>query len=98
MSIDPSSPETSAATSVADGGLSRRQLVKTAALTAGGLVVAFYIPTGFPRALGAEGAPPAAAPSPPNAFIRIAPDDTITIVINKLEMGQGVNTSMAQLI
>lgn len=34
----------------------------------------------------------------PNAFIQIAPNNEITIVINKLEMGQGVNTSLAQFI
>jgi isoquinoline 1-oxidoreductase beta subunit len=79
--------------------LSRRQLVKTTAMAAGGLVVAFYVPSGFPRLFDAEGAtPPKELPATPNAFIRIAPDDSITIVINKLEMGQGVNTAMAQLI
>ncbi len=58
----------------------------------GGLVIAFYIPR---KGLAAQ----AQAPSyPPNAFIQITPDNKITIVINKLEMGQGVNTSMAQLI
>lgn len=73
-------------------------MLKSSAAATGGLIVAFYLPTR--KALGEVGVPadkPSAAP-PPNAFVRIAPDESITIVINKLEMGQGVNTSMAQLI
>lgn len=77
--------------------LSRRNFLKTGAVATGGLVVAFYLPIGLQRAFAAaaESAKPV---YPPNAFIQISPDSTITIVINKLEMGQGVNTSMAQLI
>lgn len=33
-----------------------------------------------------------------NAFIRIAPDNTITLAISKTEMGQGVYTALPQLI
>ena len=33
-----------------------------------------------------------------NAFVRISPDDKVTFVIHKLEMGQGVFTSLAQLL
>ena len=33
-----------------------------------------------------------------NAFIRIAPDNTITLAVAKIEMGQGVYTSLPQLI
>ena len=34
----------------------------------------------------------------PNAFVRIAPDDTITIVIGKSEMGQGIYTGLAMVL
>ena len=37
-------------------------------------------------------------PPPPNAFVRIAPDDTVTIFRQHAEMGQGVLTSMAMLL
>ncbi|RYZ71012.1 MAG: xanthine dehydrogenase family protein molybdopterin-binding subunit, partial [Proteobacteria bacterium] len=75
----------------------RRQFLSGSLALTGGLVVSFYLPGKMGRALGAEPAK-AAAVYPPNAFIQIAPDNSITIVINRLEMGQGVNTSMAQLI
>ena len=55
-------------------------------------------PSPLRKAFGADVAAPKAAVYPPNAFIQIAPDNSITLVINKLEMGQGVNTSLAQLI
>jgi isoquinoline 1-oxidoreductase beta subunit len=35
---------------------------------------------------------------PPDAFVRIGTDDSVTILINKAEMGQGVYTSLAMLV
>src|SRR6187551_464147 len=34
----------------------------------------------------------------PNAFVRVAPDDTVTIVIGKSEMGQGIYTGLAMAL
>jgi isoquinoline 1-oxidoreductase beta subunit len=34
----------------------------------------------------------------PNAFVRVAPDDTITVVIGKAEMGQGIYTGLAMTL
>src|SRR4051812_47184301 len=33
----------------------------------------------------------------PDAWIRVAPDSTVTVVIDKAEMGQGVETALAML-
>ena len=74
----------------------RRKFLKDSTALMGGLVIGFYLPMKGGRAYAAE-APPKPT-YPPNAFIRIAPDDSITIVINKSEMGQGVYTSLAMLI
>lgn len=74
---------------------SRRKFLKDSAALAGGLVIGFYLPQRGGRALAA-GAPPAVYP--PNAFIRIAADDSITVILNKSEMGQGVYTSLPMLI
>ena len=62
----------------------------------GGLVIGFYLPVKSGRAYAAEAKPKPVYP--PNAFIRIAPDNSITIVVNKSEMGQGVYTSLPMLI
>ncbi|MCM2315053.1 MAG: molybdopterin-dependent oxidoreductase, partial [Thermoanaerobaculia bacterium] len=76
------------------GSVNRRDFLKTGAVAGGSLVISFYVP-GFGRSLGA------AEPSPtftPNAFLRIAPDESVTVVINHSEMGQGVTTSLAMLV
>ena len=74
----------------------RRKFLKDSAALMGGLVIGFYLPMKGGRAYAAD-APPKPV-YPPNAFIRIAPDDSITIVVNKSEMGQGVYTSLPMLI
>jgi len=77
----------------------RREFLRTAALSAAGLVVAFYVPIGRRFAHAAEGPPAApAALAPANAFLRIAPDDTITVLLAHSEMGQGIWTSLPMLI
>jgi isoquinoline 1-oxidoreductase beta subunit len=78
------------------GGLSRRDFISRAAIYTGGLVVAFHVPKFLRESMAAPGA--AKIAYPPNAFLYIAPDDTITLTINRLEMGQGVNSAFAQLI
>jgi isoquinoline 1-oxidoreductase beta subunit len=77
----------------------RRKFIKDTAALAGGLVIGFYLPKSG-RAYAAEEAPKPGKKKiyPPNAFIRIAPDDSITIIVNKSEMGQGVYTSLPMLI
>jgi len=78
---------------------SRRQFLKDSAALMGGLVIGFYLPMKGGRAYAADAQPKPAKPIyPPNAFIRIAADDSITIVVNKSEMGQGVYTSLPMLI
>ncbi len=66
----------------------RREFLKTSAAATGGLCIAAYVPE-----LGA-GARELAAAGPgifaPNAFVRIAPDSTATVIVNHSEMGQGV--------
>ncbi|MGB9093747.1 MAG: molybdopterin cofactor-binding domain-containing protein, partial [Gallionella sp.] len=74
----------------------RRKFFKDSAALVGGLVISFYLPGKGGRAYAAD-APPQEV-YPPNAFIRIAPDNSITIVVNKSEMGQGVYTSLPMLI
>ncbi|MFP5394228.1 MAG: molybdopterin cofactor-binding domain-containing protein [Gammaproteobacteria bacterium] len=77
-----------------DVGLSRRGFLKAGAIATSGLVLGFFIPEAN-RMARAQGAP---APSTPNAFLRIAPDNTVTVMVNRLEFGQGVQTSLPMLI
>ncbi|HEX6832741.1 MAG TPA: molybdopterin cofactor-binding domain-containing protein, partial [Rudaea sp.] len=77
------------------GPVTRRDFLKSATMLAGGLVVAFYLPTAARQALAQA---PKTAPVPPNAFIRIAPDNSVTVLIKHSEMGQGVWTSIPMVV
>jgi isoquinoline 1-oxidoreductase beta subunit len=73
--------------------ITRRGFLRASALTGAGLVVAFYVPR---RLLAAE-PPPKPLPEP-NAFLRIAPDESVTVLLAHSEMGQGIWTTMAMLV
>lgn len=75
-------------------GMSRRGFIKAAAVAGGGLVLGFVVPGAGRFAMAQE----AKKVSAPNAFLHIAPDDSVTIMVNRLEFGQGVQTSLPMLI
>jgi isoquinoline 1-oxidoreductase beta subunit len=74
--------------------LSRRAILQGG----GALVIGFLMPMGIGR-LAAQ-APAANGPPPvdPNAFIRIAPDSTVTVLVKHIEFGQGPFTGLATLV
>jgi isoquinoline 1-oxidoreductase beta subunit len=74
--------------------------------TSGGLILGFAI---GPRAAFGQDLPPGGIQNPagiagpypehkPNAYIRIATDDTITFLIPRSEMGQGPTTACSQML
>ena len=75
-------------------GLSRRTFMKASGVVGGGLVLGFFMP-GANKFAQAQDAKVSHAP---NTFLRIAPDNTITVMVNRLEFGQGVQTSLPMLI
>jgi isoquinoline 1-oxidoreductase subunit beta len=77
--------------------LSRRSFIKTTALVAGGLVVAFTIPQAK-RFMGVANAAEALKLPAPNAFLKIGTDDSITVLLAHSEMGQGIWTTLSMLI
>jgi isoquinoline 1-oxidoreductase subunit beta len=82
-------------------GLSRRELLSTAAAATGALVVGFWLPAAAAaQDLKPEGAPWAVKPAVEevNAWIVVAADDTVTIRIAQTELGQGVWTSNAMMV
>jgi len=74
--------------------ISRREFCKSSAVLGGSLVLAFYAPGCSRKAEELA----TAKPFVPNAFIRIAPDESVTVIVNKSEMGQGVYTSLPMLV
>ena len=74
--------------------MDRRDFLKGTALGTG-LIIGFHIPV--KNAFAQFGAP---APTswPTNAFVRIAPDNTVTIISKHTEMGQGIYTGLATIL
>lgn len=78
-----------------DFPMGRRTFVKLAGAGAAGLVLAFHLPG---EAFAATNTPQGGKDQAMNAFIRIAPDNTITIYSKAPEIGQGIKTSLALII
>jgi isoquinoline 1-oxidoreductase beta subunit len=84
--------------------LSRRTFLKAVAGAGAGLTLGLYALDDAAQqpAMGAAPAPatPAAAMPPvtPMAFVRIAPDNTVTVLVKHVEMGQGTYTGLPTLI
>ena len=76
---------------------SRRAFLKASAAVSASLVVGFSMPLGMRKAF-AQDAAKQPAQVPPNAFVRIAPDNTVTVLIKHSEMGQGVWTSIPMVL
>jgi isoquinoline 1-oxidoreductase beta subunit len=80
----------------AEQGLSRRGLLKTGG--AGALVVAFHLPVARAASTKPASAKPGSEIFEPNAFIRVAGDGKITLIMPQVEMGQGTYTSVSMIL
>ncbi len=78
------------ATTVAPVKLSRRDFMKATGAAGGGLML------GIATVADAQEAKKMVFP--PSSFLRIAPDGTVTVMVNRLEFGQGVSTALPMLI
>src|SRR3546814_3767096 len=74
-----------------------RQFLKASAAAGAGLVIGFAF-AGGNRIAAAATAATADGSFAPNAFIRVAPDNTVTVLIKHIEMGQGTFTGLATLV
>ena len=79
--------------------ISRREFLTVSLAAGGGLLL------GFSTASQADAAPAGVVPAvasgkdfAPNAWVRIAPDGQITLVVSASEMGQGAMTALPMLI
>jgi isoquinoline 1-oxidoreductase beta subunit len=80
---------------------SRRDVLSTAAAATGALVVGFWMPQrASAQIINPPGAAWATEPAIDeiNAWVVVAPDDTVTIRIAQTELGQGVWTSNAMMV
>jgi isoquinoline 1-oxidoreductase subunit beta len=76
--------------------VTRRQFLQTASVAGTGLVIGFYLPAGrrIPTAAGSAGVGPFA----PNAWLRMGADESVLVMVDRSEMGQGVATSLPMLL
>src|SRR5208283_5086094 len=68
--------------------LSRREFVAAGVAAGAGLVIGFYLPHGSSKKDVFS----------PNAYLRITPDNKVTIVVARSEMGQGVRTALPMIL
>jgi CO/xanthine dehydrogenase Mo-binding subunit len=69
--------------------LSRREFVTAGVAAGAGLVIGFYLP--HKSSSNQES-------FSPNAYLRITPDNKVTIVVARSEMGQGVRTALPMIL
>src|SRR5580704_17209883 len=78
-----------------DAGVSRRDFLSTTAKTGTALIVGCFLDgrIGTTDALAAE-----CKDSSLNPWVRITPDDSVTIVVSQAEMGQGIMTTLPAVL
>ncbi len=72
--------------------VTRREFLETAGTVGAGLVIGFHVPAAGRRAFVP------AAPWWADAWLRIGSDDSVVVVVDRSEMGQGVTTSLPMLL
>ena len=77
-------------------GLSRRRFVKGAGTGAASLIIGLHLLGKGGKAMAASA--PTAEPVALNAFLRIDPDNTITVLMNAAEFGNGAYTSINMMV
>ena len=88
-----SSAAASAAEALCERDLTRRRFLAAGAAAGGGLLLSVSLP-----ALTCDAKAADAGTFAPNAFVRIGRDGQVTLIMHKVEMGQGTYTSMPMLL
>jgi isoquinoline 1-oxidoreductase subunit beta len=78
--------------------LNRRDFLKEASITGGALIIGFHLAGAAPAlAAGIEDQEQKPV-SPFNAWVRITPDNRVTLILGKSEMGQGAMTALPMIL
>jgi isoquinoline 1-oxidoreductase subunit beta len=73
----------------------RRTFLKTSAAGSAALLIGFHLPAGASDPAQSQEKPPV---NPFNAWVRITPDDHVTLILGKSEMGQGIMTALPMIL
>ncbi len=74
--------------------VTRREFLETTGVVGAGLMLGFHLPAGGRFGAVAD----APAPFAPNAWLRIGADESVLVVVDRSEMGQGVTTALPMLL
>ncbi|HEU5217917.1 MAG TPA: molybdopterin cofactor-binding domain-containing protein, partial [Gemmatimonadales bacterium] len=74
-------------------GVSRRDFLKAGAVAGAGLTIAITLPSCAPGPQKVV-----TTPLKPNAWVRVSTDGSVTLVVDRSEMGQGVYTALPMLL
>ncbi|HWZ99667.1 MAG TPA: xanthine dehydrogenase family protein molybdopterin-binding subunit [Candidatus Dormibacteraeota bacterium] len=74
--------------------LDRRTFLKTGAAAGTGLLIGFHLPTFAESAEDQE----KKNPNPLNAWVHITPDNHVSLILGKSEMGQGIMTALPMIL
>ncbi len=91
MLFKPTSPFTAPA-------LSRRRFLQGSAALGGALVIGTVVHFGHGKAIASAPVRALDPPAMPNAFVRIAADDSVTVIVKHLDKGQGITTGLATIV
>src|ERR1700730_18366783 len=76
--------------------LNRRGFLRVGTAAAGGLLAALFFDR--PASAQEEAAPPPPKNYPPDAFVHVRPDGQIVITVNRVELGQGIQTALPMIL
>jgi len=74
--------------------LDRRAFLKTGAAASTGLLIGFHLPAFASSAEDQE----KKSPNPLNAWVHITPDNHVSLILGKSEMGQGIMTALPMIL
>ncbi len=78
--------------------LSRRRFLQGGAAAGVGLVIGVRAALAVPQPLPGRAAAATPGTVAPNAFVRVAPDNTVTVIAKHIEFGQGTYTGLATIV
>jgi isoquinoline 1-oxidoreductase subunit beta len=78
--------------------VSRRRFLQGGAALGGALVIGTFVHFGQGKAIASAPVRRLDPPAMPNAFVRIAADDSVTVIVKHLDKGQGITTGLATIV
>jgi isoquinoline 1-oxidoreductase beta subunit len=82
----------------ADDGISRRVFLWSAAVAGGGVLLGSALPLRGASLIGAAGVSPQPGESPVTPWVRVTPDNSVTIIVSQTEIGQGISTTLPAIL